>query len=242
MDISREFEKWVEEEDFIKNISIDCVIFGFYNGDLKVLLPKLKLQEDLWALPGGFVSKKEGVIEATRRIIEERTGLLNTHIEQIGIFGEAERESKVLAEKMFDALKVKVDKQSWLFDRFITLGFCSLIDYTQARPKINRIIDESCEWYSIKQLPKLAIDHTEIIQKGLEMIRMMLDYKLIGFNLLTEEFTMQELQKLYETILDKPLRRDNFQRKMLDMDILERLEKKYTGAANKAPYLYRLKT
>lgn len=241
MDNQEDFKNWLEEEDFIKNVSIDCVIFGFYNGDLKVLLPKLKLEEDLWALPGGFVHKKEGVMEATNRIIEERIGLVNTHIEQIGIFGDANRESNALAEKMLAALDIIIDKNSWLFDRFISMGFCSLIDYTKAKPKINEDIDESCEWHSITQLPKLAIDHAEIIQKGLEMIKMMLEYKLIGFHLLTEEFTMQELQKLYETILGKPLRRDNFQRKMHDMEILERLEKKYTGAQNKAPYLYRFK-
>ena len=101
------------------------------------------------------------------------------------------------------------------------------------------IFDESCEWYDVKQLPNLAFDHAEIVQKALEMLRLMLDHKLVVFKLLPETFTMKELQTLYETILDKPLRRDNFQRKMLGAGILQRVEKKFTGAANKAPYLYR---
>ena len=102
--------------------------------------------------------------------------------------------------------------------------------------------DESCAWYDVQQLPALAFDHADIIQKALETLRLMLDHKLVVFHLLPATFTMKELQTLYETILDKPLRRDNFQRKMLSSGILQRVEKKFTGAANKAPYLYRFGT
>jgi hypothetical protein len=87
----------------------------------------------------------------------------------------------------------------------------------------------------------MIFDHREMIDKALESLRANLDTKLVGFNLLPETFTMPELQSLYETVLGYPLRRNNFQRKMLGMDILERIEKLYTGAANKAPYLYKFK-
>jgi hypothetical protein len=94
-------------------------------------------------------------------------------------------------------------------------------------------------WYDIDKIPTLMFDHNEIFRKALETLRTMLDEKLICFNLLPDTFTMNELQNLYETILGEKMIRSNFQRKMLSLGILERIEKKMTGAANKAPYLYR---
>ena len=88
----------------------------------------------------------------------------------------------------------------------------------------------------------MIIDHNEIVTKALETLRFHLDEKLIAFNLLPETFTMKDVQELYETIYDKPFARNNFQKKILDLNVLERLEKKFTGAANKAPYLYRRKS
>lgn len=83
------------------------------------------------------------------------------------------------------------------------------------------------------------MDHNEMVDAALETLRQNLDQKLIGFNLLPETFTMREVQELYEAVYDKPFARNNFQKKMLDLNVLERLEKKFTGAQNKAPYLYR---
>jgi hypothetical protein len=85
----------------------------------------------------------------------------------------------------------------------------------------------------------MAFDHQEMIEKGLLYLRKNIDYQVMGSNLLPDKFTMKELQHLYESILGEPLRRNNFQRKMLSLNILERLEKHYSGSANKAPYLYR---
>jgi hypothetical protein len=92
----------------------------------------------------------------------------------------------------------------------------------------------------VDQIPSLFLDHNVIISKGLAHLRTSIDSHLAAFNLLPETFTMSELQQVYETILGKVLVRTNFQRKMLSLDILERIEKKYTGGAHKAPYLYRL--
>ena len=136
------------------------------------------------------------------------------------------------------ANSIQIPEDSWVFERFISIGYYALVDFSKVNTKIG-IYDEACEWHDIHQLPNLASDHEESIQKALETLRFMLDDKLVGLNLLPETFTMKELQILYETILDKPLRRDNFQRKILTMGILERIEKKFTGAAHKAPYLYK---
>ena len=124
-----------------------------------------------------------------------------------------------------------------MLDRFITIGYYSLINYNQVKPKPNKYSD-SINWYSISNLPPLMMDHEKIVEKALEAIRTDLLKKPIGINLLPEKFTMKELQKVHETILNKKLRRTTFQRKILNMDILKRHEKLFTGAANKAPYLY----
>ncbi|MBB6003578.1 NrtR DNA-binding winged helix domain-containing protein [Arcicella rosea] len=227
----------IDEEKFIPHLSIDCVIFGFHGEQLKVLLPKVK-NLDLWSLPGGYVLKDEDIEKAAQRILEERTGVTDIYLEQFYVFGKANRSTGETLKKILLKNNVKINNTSWVFERFVSIGYYALVDFSKVNTKIG-IYDEACEWHDIHQLPNLAFDHAEITQKALETLRFMLDDKLIGLNLLPETFTMKELQILYETILDKPLRRDNFQRKILSMGILERVEKKFTGAAHKAPYLYK---
>ncbi len=227
----------IDAAKFIPHLSIDCVIFGFHGEQLKVLLPKVK-NLDLWSLPGGYVMKDEDIEAAAQRILAERTGVTDIYLEQFYVFGRADRSTGETLRKILQANEIIVDEMSWVFERFISVGYYALVDFSKVNTKIG-IYDEACEWHDIHQLPNLAFDHAEITQKALETLRFMLDDKLIGLNLLPETFTMKELQILYETILDKPLRRDNFQRKILSMGILERVEKKFTGAAHKAPYLYK---
>ncbi|MEA5429327.1 NUDIX hydrolase [Arcicella lustrica] len=227
----------IDEGKFIPHLSVDCVIFGFHGEQLKVLLPKVK-SLDLWSLPGGYVMKDEDIEAAAQRILEERTGVTDIYLEQFYIFGKANRSTGETLKKVLLANNFAIDEKSWVFERFVSVGYYALVDFSKVNTKIG-IYDEVCEWHDIHQLPDLAFDHAEITLKALETLRFMLDDKLIGLNLLPDTFTMKELQILYETILDKPLRRDNFQRKILSMGILERVEKKFTGAAHKAPYLYK---
>ena len=126
----------------------------------------------------------------------------------------------------------------WLLRRFLTVGYYALVDYTRAVPIPDQLSDR-CEWYELNNLPELMLDHKDIVQKALKTLRANLDQKLIGFNLMPVSFTMQDLQSLYETVLGEKLLRTSFQRKMLNLGILERFEKKYSGGAHKAPYLYR---
>lgn len=132
-------------------------------------------------------------------------------------------------------------ERSLAFQRHISIGYYALIDYTLSST-FPDAFSEKCEWFDVHNLPKeIAFDHREIIEKGMEFLRKNLDYKIYGSNLLPEKFTMKELQNLYEYILGEPLRRNIFQRKMLSLDFLERLEKKFDGSANKAPYYYKFK-
>ncbi len=232
--------KFFDEQNFIHQLSIDCVIFGYQNKTLKVLVPKLDLKENFWALPGGFIKQDEGIDKAAGRILEERTGLKDIYLEQFRVFGQPERMNNMVFDEDYLIEKGILDLEgiNWLNKRFVSIGYYALVDIDKVNPQ-KTAFDESIDWHSIENLPQLIIDHNEIVVFALQTLRQTLDQKLLGFNLLPDTFTMKELQELYEAIYDKPFARNNFQKKILDLNVLERLEKKFTGAANKAPYLYR---
>lgn len=233
------------EQDYIQQLSIDCVIFGYQEKQLKVLIPKLDFKGDFYALPSGFILQDEGIDQAARRILEGRTGMKDIYLEQFRVFGDTNRTSKEFLERVVALNEEKSrEKQfknkefEWITRRFLSIGYYALVDINQVVPQKN-YIDESIEWYNLNALPPMIMDHNQIVAKALETLQQNLDQKLIAFNLLPDTFTMKEVQELYEAIFDKPFARNNFQKKILDLNVLERLEKKYTGAANKAPYLYR---
>jgi 8-oxo-dGTP diphosphatase len=226
------------KKSIIEQVSIDCVILGFHQNQLKVLVCKFK-GFDAWALPGGFVFQEESLQEAAHRILEDRTGIKDIFLEQFHVFGDTKRQFKAIHEQVLTLNGIQSEDNHWLFRRFISIGFYALVDFSKVTPTPDDFSDV-CDWYDIAEMPALTFDHPQIFQKALDTLRVNLDSKLIGFNLLPESFTMSELQSLYETILDKKLIRTNFQRKILSLKILERIEKKYTGGSHKAPYIYRL--
>jgi len=230
------------DAQWLPSISVDCVIFGFHENQLKVLLLKFK-KSPVWALAGGFVGIEEDVDQAAQRILEERTGLTDIYLEQFYTFGDMARNYRAVDEHrgVNEAMGGESDKLDFVDQRFITIGYYALVDYSQVQVNPQGMSDAS-EWMDVTALPKLFLDHNRIVIKALESMRRSLDEKLVAFALLSETFTMSELQLVYETILGKRLVRTNFQRKILSLDILERIEKKYTGGAHKAPYLYRLKS
>jgi ADP-ribose pyrophosphatase YjhB (NUDIX family) len=235
-------------DNLIPQLSIDCVVFGYEKADLKVLLPKLNLSGDHWALPGGFINQEESIDEAALRILEIRTGINKIYLEQFRVYGEIKRNTDNFNKNLLSKNQEELDKHNWdakflhwLNKRFISIGYYALVDIRNVEPK-KSLVDQSIDWYDIKNLPTLIFDHEQMVKDALETLRFQLDRKLIGFNLLPETFTMKQLQKLYEAVYDRPFRNNNFQKKMLSLDILERLGKQYTGAKNKAPYLYRFKS
>jgi len=234
-------------EDYIAHLSIDCVIFGYQNNELKVLIAKFKFGQNVWALPGGHILKTESIDSAACRILKERTRLENIYLEQFRVFGDENRihnhhfkeVMKVEFEK-FDSQRFTPPVIEWLTSRFVSIGYYALVDINKVSPQ-NGEFDEYLEWRSVKDIPPMTYDHDEILTLALAALRQNLDEKLIGFNLLPETFTMKEVQALYEAVYDKPFAMNNFQKKILNLNVLERLEKKFTGAQNKAPYLYRFK-
>ncbi len=222
----------------IEQVSIDCVIFGFHDNQLKILLLKFK-GVDAWALPGGFVFHNESIEEAANRILENRTGIKDIYLEQFYVFGNKNRQYREVHEEVMNINDIDWKENHWLFQRFISIGFYALVDFSKVTPELDDL-SEICGWYDIEDMPNLAFDHPQIFQKALATLRSNLDTRLVGFNLLPKTFTMGELQSLYETILGKKLIRTNFQRKILSLEVLERVEKKFSGGSHKAPYIYRL--
>jgi 8-oxo-dGTP diphosphatase len=214
------------DQFFLPHISVDCVIFGFHENQLKVLL--LKWKEGPWCLPGGFVKHEESVDDSAIRILQERTGLDDIYLQQFHTFGNPKREKG----KKVQAVK------SWMNNRFISIGYYALVEFSKVNPHPD-ILSNACQWWDIDQVPALIYDHKEIISKALDSLRLDLNDHPVGYNLLPDKFTMPELQRLYETILGEELDRRNFQKRMLALDILERLKERKTGGAHKAPFLYR---
>lgn len=226
--------------DWLPNISVDCVIFGFQENHLKVLLLKFR-NNKVWSLAGGFIGKEEDVEDAAKRVLWQRTGLENIYLQQFHTFGDLKRNIGAIEkhQEINLAMGRSNDDLNWLSLRYISIGYYALVDYLKVKVTLNELSDDSA-WMDVDQIPALFLDHNEIIKTGLVHLRSSIDTKLAAFNLLPDTFTMSELQKVYETILGNVLVRTNFQRKMLSLDILERIEKKYSGGAHKAPYLYRL--
>lgn len=237
--VARNWKEVDFESVYLPGIAVDTVIFGFHEEQLMVLLLKYE-NTNSYSLPGGFIKKEESLNDAASRVLKYRTGLSNIFLEQFYCFGDIARHDTSFFKTIMKAKGVEPTSNHFLLSRFISVGYYALVDFTKAVPTTDLLADE-CKWHPLKDLPPLIQDHSRIIKKALSALREDLDKKLVGFNLLPETFTMGELQSLYETILGTTFLRTSFQRKILSLEILERIEKKFTGAANKAPYLYKFK-
>jgi ADP-ribose pyrophosphatase YjhB (NUDIX family) len=227
------------EEEYLPHIAYDSVIFGFSGEKLKILILKYH-NTGLFALPGGFVRITENLNDAVKRGLKERTGLDNIFLEQFYTFGDTERYEPDVMKTILEANGLLPDKDYWMLKRFISVAYFALINYNDVIPKHDELSD-AISWYDVDRLPDLMLDHNDIVNKALKTLRENLERKLIGINLLPARFTMKEIQRVYEAISGKKLRRTTFQRKMLNQGILQRHEKRYSGRAHKAPYLYSFK-
>ena len=223
-------------ENYQPGLSIDCVIFGFYDNQLKVLLIKTPY-ENKWSLPGGFVPIDQDIDTAAVTVLNQRTGMQGIFLRQFSTFGRVKRNDKHFENAVLDHYKIPREAGKWFTQRFVTIGYYALIDFLKATPQKGNN-QEIIEWIDHKEVPELIIDHKEILDKALQTLRIELNLMPIGYNLLPEKFTMPELQKLYETILDKKLDRRNFLRKITNIGILNKLDEKKSNVAHKAPNLY----
>ena len=200
-------------------LTVDCVVFGFDEGDLKVLL----IQRDLppyqgkWAFPGGFVRIKETLEEAARRELEEETGLSKVFLEQLYTFGEPDRDPR---------------------ERVVSVAYYALVKLSDYRVKAATDAREAA-WFSVSDVPKLAFDHDEILAVALQRLQGKVRYQPIGFELLPPKFTLTQLQHLYEVVLETEIDKRNFRKKILSMGLLEELDEIEQDVAHRAARLYR---
>lgn len=235
------------KQNLIPQITVDCVIFGYENQKLKVLIPKINFKGDFWALPSGFVNQEDDIDTAAQKVLQFRTGLENIYLEQFSVFGKASRNHTAFLDKLLE-LNSEIlqnaenykEEYLWFTKRFIAISYYALVDIGKVNPQKSDI-DQAIEWHEIDELPTMILDHQKIVEVALKALRSHIDEKINAFNLLPETFTMREVQDVYEAVSGKTFVRTNFQKMILSLDVLERLEKKFTGAANKAPYLYRFK-
>ncbi|TFH22241.1 MAG: NUDIX hydrolase, partial [Bacteroidia bacterium] len=221
-------------KDYIPRIAYDSVIFGFSGENLKILIMKYQ-KTGLYALPGGFIKRTENLSDAVKRGVRERTGIDNIYLEQFHTFGSLDRSDPASMKAILEASGFSPDDSYWMLDRFFSIAYYALIDFSKVNPKPDHLSD-SIDWYDLDGLPPLMQDHHKIVTMALKTLRDNLEKKVVGGNLLPERFTMKELQQVYEAILGEKLRRTSFQRKMLSLEILKRHEKRFTGKAHKAPY------
>jgi len=185
-------------------VTVDIILFTFHASDLKVLLIERKNEpfKGKWALPGGFVEMDEDLYEAARRELAEETNVTDVYLEQLYTFGEPDRDPRT---------------------RVITVAYFALLSADQsAQLNVQSSSDAGdARWWSIYTLPELAFDHAPILHYALQRLRWKLEWTALGFLLLPAQFTLSELQKVYETVLNEPLDKRNFRRKMLATDVLE---------------------
>lgn len=227
----------LSNDAILPGLSVDCVVLGFHEGALKVLLNKLSVNEK-WMLPGGFIRSDEDIDDAAYRILNLRTGLEDIYLRQFYTFGKKDRTSKEEDSKILSIMDPEKDIDNhWFTKRFATVGYYAFVKYDEYEVKAT-LHDDEVEWVDIKKVPRLYADHNKIINKALETIRMLIGYVPIGYELLPEKFTMPELRIIYETIIGKELDRRNFQRKMLSAGYINRLNETRKSGAHKAPRLY----
>ncbi|MVT07901.1 NUDIX hydrolase [Chitinophaga tropicalis] len=238
MQSEKEIEDFIlnGHKQYLNNLSVDCVIFGFHDQQLKVLLVRITGRKD-WVLPGGHVNIKETVDQAAIRVLQQRTGIDNIFLQQFQVFSEPDRSRIDWLYKVLKKYYPVVKKDNWLLQRFVSVGYYALVEYTKVTPLLDMMSDAS-EWWGLDELPPMLMDHRTIVNEALQALQAGLNSKPIGYNLLPRKFTMPELQSLYETILGKKLDRSNFSRKMLAYEILKTNGDTRKGAARKAPFLY----
>lgn len=206
---------------FNSTFSIDCVVFGFDEGELKILLIERNEEpfKDWWALPGNIVEENESLDQSASRILNELTGLTNIYMEQYYTFGDVNRhpQGRVVSIAYYALLRLGGDK-----------ALKPLSTYAK-----------QAHWINVKELPKLAFDHQQIFEKGLEKIKRRIKHQPIAFELLPEKFTLTQLQNVYEVILSKKLDKRNFRKKMLSFSVLKDLEEKQQGVSFRAATLYK---
>ena len=226
--------------DHRPGLTIDCAIFGYHEGVLKLLLVKSKVITK-WCLPGGFVRKDENLDEAAARITAWRTGIGNLFLKQFKAFGDIGRNDHGGAfdeDRFYELTGIKFEDDNWLLDETVSVGFYAITDIVNAQPTADFFSSE-CAWFPIDEIPELAFDHDEMVREALFAMRIDLYHFPIGKNLLQPKFTLKEIKLLYEVLSGKKLNPTNFPNKLIALDLISRLDEKRKIGAHRSPTYYK---
>lgn len=199
-------------------VAVDCIIFGFEDGKLKLLIIKRKVDpmEGAWSMVGGFVQEGESTNDAATRVLQQTTGIQDIYMDQLLCYGDVARDTCA---------------------RVISVAYYALIRISEH----DRILANAhgAHWLSLHQIPELIFDHAQMLNDALARLRDKAHFHPIGFELLPEKFSLPQLRNLYEEIYQRPLDKRNFRKKILAMDILEKLDEKDKTTSKKGAHLYR---
>lgn len=199
-------------------VSVDCLILGFKNDKLYLLISKRKFEplKGQDSLMGGFVRSEESLSETVSRVVFEYTGIQDVFMEQVGAYGEIGRDTG---------------------ERVVSLAYYALIDIQSFDEQLCKV--HNARWQELDKVGKLIFDHNQILSDTIEILRNKAATKPLGFNLLPEKFTLPQLQSLYEAIYQTPLDKRNFRKKILEMDILEKQEDKDKSNSKRGAFYYK---
>jgi len=225
-------------DNYLRNVSIDNVIFGYHQKVLKVLLLRPKGLSK-WTVCGGYIRRTETIEEAAKRIASERTGLDNLYLKQFKAFGSPDRtrDAAISLKLIAKQAAVNIENLNWMLDYFVSLGFYTLTEFDQVKPN-GELFTEECQWWNILKLPPLLFDHQLIVEEALKSLRLHIYNYPVGYELLPEKFTLPEITSLYETILGKVLDDRNFAKKLQATGIITKLNERRNIGPHRSPYLY----
>ena len=199
------------------SVTTDCVIFGFDGAKLRVLLVQRGIEpyKGSWAFPGGFLKMNESAEEGALRELQEETGLEGAYIRQFHTFTEPQRDPR---------------------ERVISIAYYALVRMQEVKGG-----DDAADarWFALDEVPQLAFDHDRILRKAEQTLRQQIHFEPIGFELLPEEFTIKELQNLYEAILDLRFDRRSVYKKMRRLEMLEQVDEAVNPSEKKEAFLFR---
>lgn len=199
-------------------LSVDCIIFGFDESKLKILIGKRKMDPGRgeWSLYGGFVAGDESVDEAAARTLYNLTGLRNLFMRQVGAFGKVDRDPG---------------------ERVVSIAYYALINVKDYDDNLRKMHD--VEWVDINAIPQLYSDHNEMVDKARKLMQQKLAHEPVGFRLLPSLFTLTQLQRLYEAVNGEELDKRNFRKRIKEMDFIEKTELIDKTSSKRGAYLYR---
>lgn len=199
-------------------LALDCVIFGFNEGELSLLLLKRNFEpaKGNWSLMGGFLKQDESMDDAAKRVLWELTGLENVYMEQVSLFGEIGRDPG---------------------ERVLSVVYYALININEYDRKL--VQKHNAHWIKINEIPPLVFDHREMVEKARSRMMQKAATKPIGFNLLPKLFTLTQLQNLYEAIYGEAMDKRNFRKRIAEMDYIEKTDKIDKSGSKRGAYLYK---